>query len=236
VSWWSVARASKYDGSTFWAAVADGDVIKPFDKTGTVGTPRPTGGSEPVAVVATGSSVWIANAGSQAVTQTNTSGVVSTTPVPGRPIAFALSQSQLGVVFVAVANPESGSVVQSIDPTGTVTGGWPCTGPPPRALAILESVLLLAIPVYTSEDVVHFLSPGPTVVIGGASRGIAIGASALWVTTETDELAKFNFAGQVLPTLVSSYPVGSGADAVLFDTDRVYVANRAGNSVSIVRI
>jgi len=35
---------------------------------------------------------------------------------------------------------------------------------------------------------------------------------------------------------VSSYPVGSGADAVLFDTDRVYVANRAGNSVCIVRI
>jgi hypothetical protein len=226
--------ALAYDGSSFWAAASDGDAIKPFDKTGTVGTPRQTGGTGPVAVVATGLSVWVANAGSQTVTQTSANGVVSTTPVPGRPTAFALYQSQPGVVFVAIANQEGGGVVQSIDATGTVAGTWGCVSAP-RAVAIHDAVGV-PIVVYTSGDVGHINSVNVLAgTFGGPSRGLAQGAGALWVALESDELAKFAWdaAG---PSLVSSYPVGSGADAVLFDTDRVYVANRAGNSVCIVRI
>jgi hypothetical protein len=231
-----------YDGSMFWAAVADGDVIRPFDKNGTVGTPRPTGGSQPVAVIATGSSVWIANAGSQTVTQTTAGGVVSTTPVMGTPIAFALSQSQLaptlsqsGVVLVAVANPAaSASAIHSIDPSGNVVHTWTLDFAP-RAFAV-DDAGVFPLLVYTSElgvALLGLLAPSP---VGGGSRGVAVGAGAVWVALESDQLGKFVGGGSGSLGQVSSYPLGNGADAVLFDTDRVYVTNRVGRSVSIVRV
>ena len=225
-----------YDGSTFWAAAADGDVLKPFDKTGALGTPRPTGGSDPVAVVATGTSIWVANEGSQTVTQTTASGVASTTPVPGKPIALAVSPSPSGVVFVAVVNPAGTSVIQGIDATGTITRTEPCSAIP-RALALYDVLAVGITPVYTSADGVHATVGGVlSVVAGGPSRGMAVGTGAIWVALESNELGRYFLPLSGSGGTEGVYPVGSGPDAVLFDTDRVYVANRAGHSVSIVHI
>jgi hypothetical protein len=105
----------------------------------------------------------------------------------------------------------------------------------PRAFAV-DDAGVFPLLVYTSElgvALLGLLAPSP---VGGGSRGVAVGAGAVWVALESDQLGKFVGGGSGSLGQVSSYPLGNGADAVLFDTDRVYVTNRVGRSVSIVRV
>jgi DNA-binding beta-propeller fold protein YncE len=65
-------------------------------------------------------------------------------------------------------------------------------------------------------------------------KGIAIGAGAVWIVSfGSNELFQVDPNDR---TVVATYAVGQEPDRVVFDRDRVFVANRKGGSISLVRV
>jgi DNA-binding beta-propeller fold protein YncE len=64
--------------------------------------------------------------------------------------------------------------------------------------------------------------------------GIDIGAGAVWIASSgSNELVKVRSEDR---TILTTYAVGEGPDAVKFDGDRVFVADRTSRNVPLIRL
>ena len=70
--------------------------------------------------------------------------------------------------------------------------------------------------------------------VGNGPKGIAAGAGALWVVSSlSNQLVKVRVDDWMI---LDTWVVGNEPDAVAFDDDRVFVANRGSLSVSMIRL
>ncbi|MBL0225717.1 MAG: tail fiber domain-containing protein [Geobacteraceae bacterium] len=197
-----------------------------WDQVNTGGSST-TVGTNPLALVFDGGSIWVANYTSNNVMKIKpASGTVLGTYTAGtNPIALAFDGSSIWV-----ANYTSNNIQRISPDTGAVLGTY-SVGVRPYALAFDGSSMWVAN--YGSNNVMK-INPANGAVLGtyavGASPvALAFDGSSIWVANSNgNSVTKLNSTSGAF---VGTYPVGSNPFALTYDGSSIWVANNTGNNV-----
>lgn len=156
--------------------------------------------------------------------------LASLTPVPGGPWAIAALPAD-GIVLVVAFGARELSFIASNGLRGPVVpvgaGAWSIAASDGRAWVTNSSDHTVTI-VDTADQSTF------SVAAGNTPRGVAVGGESAWVVSSgSQELLRLDGDDG---TIITSYPIGVGADAVIFDQDRVFVANREDRTISLIAL
>ena len=216
-----------FDGANLW--VTAGDTVTKVSPDGTIlGTFR-LGSASAVAIAFGPAVVWIAHYSGTISMLGRDGASMGTRPSGNNPWSIATTAygDALVVCFGA-------GIVQLFTSTGIPTATYP-VGSNPWDIAVVEGTAWVT---SFAEDRVTVINTADgsigTFVVGSGPKGIAAGAEAIWIVSSlTNELIKVRAADR---TVLASYPVGEGADRVVFDSDRVFVANRQSRNVTLIPV
>ena len=218
-----------FDGEYLWVTRTDNTVVK-LDRTGAIVGQFPTGG-DPIAIAFGPQAVWIANYGSNTVSRLDRNGVsVATLTVRNGPWSIATTPN--GDVLVVSFGTRTVEVFPSGIPTAL---GRHTVGQSPWAIAVADGVAWVTNFGDNSVSVINLTSASVgSLDVGNGPKGISAGAGAMWVASSlSNELVKVRMDDWMI---LDTWAVGNEPDAVVFDGDRVFVANRGSGSVSLVRL
>jgi YVTN family beta-propeller protein len=222
-----------FDGEKLWVAVRDG-TVKHFDREGALLRSFPSGSDNPVSIGAGMLDVWIGHVGGN-LSAFNRDGTPHAVAFRGSGIPWSIGGTDgYGGYLVLVAcfgtNRVEGHVQQVDSPISSYT-----VGSGPWDLAYANGLAWVTNHGSSSVSIIDVnTNTVESFKIGSQPKGIAIGAGAVWIVSSgSNELFQLDPADR---TVVRTYAVGQEPDRVVFDRDRVFVANRKDRSISLVRV
>jgi hypothetical protein len=192
----------------------------------------PVAGAGAAAITFASASVWVVNAASNTIVRLDLDGKRQGTNdvTPNQPRAIV---NAAGRLYVAVANVG----ILSLGPANETLGVYSLGGDL-RAITVGDGTVWASDP--SAARIVGVRIDDESTVthtIGGPGlRGIAAGKGLVWVASSVNNQLYEHDPNAGGAHYRARYPVGSDPEAVAFDVDRVFVANRGESTVSIVGV
>lgn len=219
-----------FDGDKLWVALYEGSV-KHLDREGALLRSFPSGSFGPLAIGVSLGRIWIGHTrGELSIFQ------LDGTPLDQAPRGSADPQSINGtdgiLTLVACWGANRVEGYLSSDGFPYLTFG---VGTNPWDIAYDSGFAWVTNFGSSSVSIINLnTNIVESFAVSSRPKGIAIGAGAVWIVSSgSDELF------QVDPNtrnVVATYSIGQGPERVVFDRDRVFVANRRSRSISTIRV